>query len=67
MKKITLGKVGKMFINRKNSQVKIDLRKRELKKFGLKPEDLMKLDITNEIKKMKKVNNFEEEFELKWR
>jgi len=68
MDKVTLGTIGKIFTNNKNSQTKIDLRKKKLKEFGLEPEDVMNLDITEQIKKIKcsKINNFENNFESKW-
>lgn len=55
-------------INTKNNQISFDVRKKELKKFGIKPEDIMSLELPKSFQKVKEnKNKFEEDFELKWK
>ena len=70
MEKIKVRDLGNLFKNKVNHQTKIDLKSKQFKKYGIKPEDLLEFDITEQIKKFRKSkesDSFEDRFESKWR
>lgn len=64
MDKVTLATCGKLFTNKANSQMKIELKKKKLKELGLDPKKLMSLDITDELEKIMKKDK--SKFKEKW-